>query len=537
MDARRNIVASLLLLLSFLDYARGDDLLSCLSSGGVRNFTTYYTGDYLQLLQLSIQNLRYAKPFVNKPVALILPENKEQVAAAIRCSTRGSWLIRLRSGGHSFEGLSSRADVPFVLIDLMNLNKISTDLDAETAWVESGATLGEIYHAIATSSKKHGFSGGMCPTTGSGGHISGGGYGALVRKYGLASDNVVDAILVDAEGRLIDRKAMGEDVFWAIRGGGGGNWGAVVAWKIRMLRVPETVTAFRVSRNGSPSEMAKLLHKWQLIASKLEDDFFLQLLVLPGGNQSQSASISIFFAGMYLGPKASTLAIANRAFPELNLKAQECIETSWANALILIRGDEAVQTVEDLKNRYTYRKTFTKAKSDYVKYPIPLFALEKALNLVARQTKASVLLDPHGGFTGRVRSDATPFPHRAGTIFGIEYYVDWNEEDDANGPQYIEGLQTLYEYMTPFVSKNPRGSYVNSVDLDLGMLDWTDQKLSGSKAVEVARKWGEKYFMGNYDRLVRAKTLIDPNNVFRHPQSIPPLGIHEEMLKCKFNLR
>ena len=60
---------------------------------------------------------------------------------------------------------------------------------------------------------------GICPSVGIGGHISGGGFGTLVRKHGLAADHVVDAYLIDVNGKILDRKSMGEDVFWAIRGG------------------------------------------------------------------------------------------------------------------------------------------------------------------------------------------------------------------------------------------------------------------------------------------------------------------------------
>ncbi|XP_058074189.1 reticuline oxidase-like [Magnolia sinica] len=234
--ASNSKIMLLFLLASLLTCACSEQLFSCLSSGGVTNFSTYDAPSYLHLLDHSIQNPRYAAPSINKPYAVILPENTQQVATAIRCSRAGSWDIRLRSGGHSFEGMSSVSDTPFVIIDMMNLNHITLDLESETAWVEAGVTIGELYHAIGTSSSHYAFSAGICPTVGTGGHISGGGYGMLSRKFGLAADNVVDAILIDADGRIFDRETMGEDVFWAIRGGGGGNWGAVVSWKIRLLK-------------------------------------------------------------------------------------------------------------------------------------------------------------------------------------------------------------------------------------------------------------------------------------------------------------
>ncbi|KAF6134961.1 hypothetical protein GIB67_037488 [Kingdonia uniflora] len=75
-------------------------------------------------------------------------------------------------------------------------------MESKTAWVEAGATLGEIYYEVSRASSHFGFPAGLYPTIGSGGHIGSEGWGLMSRKYGLASDNVVDAILVDSNGRL-----------------------------------------------------------------------------------------------------------------------------------------------------------------------------------------------------------------------------------------------------------------------------------------------------------------------------------------------
>ncbi|PHT29975.1 hypothetical protein CQW23_30474 [Capsicum baccatum] len=126
------------------------------------------------------------------------------------------------------------------MLDLSNLNEIKIDLNEETAWVQAGATLGELYYAIAKRSKVHGFPGGVCFSVGTGGLISGGGLGALTSKFGLAAVNVVDARVMDVNGNILDRE-MNEDLFWAVRGGGGASFGVIVPWKLKLVRVPEKV--------------------------------------------------------------------------------------------------------------------------------------------------------------------------------------------------------------------------------------------------------------------------------------------------------
>ncbi|RZC81037.1 hypothetical protein C5167_043605 [Papaver somniferum] len=128
-----------------------------------------------------MQNPLFAKPTVSKPSFIVMPGSKEELSSTVHCCTRESWTIRLRSGGHSYEGLSYTVDTPFVIVDMMNLNRISIDVVSETAWVESGATLGELYYAIVQSTGTLGLTAGWCPTVGSGGHISCGGFGMMSR--------------------------------------------------------------------------------------------------------------------------------------------------------------------------------------------------------------------------------------------------------------------------------------------------------------------------------------------------------------------
>ncbi|KAF2317911.1 hypothetical protein GH714_041231 [Hevea brasiliensis] len=100
--------------------------------------------------------------------------------------------LRVRSGGHDYEGLSyaSEIETPFIVVDLSKLRSINVDIEDNSAWVQAGATIGEAYYRIAEKSNIHGFPAGLCSSLGIGGHITGGAYGSMMRKYGLGADNV-----------------------------------------------------------------------------------------------------------------------------------------------------------------------------------------------------------------------------------------------------------------------------------------------------------------------------------------------------------
>ncbi|PIA53658.1 hypothetical protein AQUCO_00900318v1 [Aquilegia coerulea] len=374
-----------------------------------------------------------------------------------------------------------------------------------------------MYYAISQASSSLSFPAGWCPTVGIGGHFSGGGYGLLTRKYGLSADNVIDALLVSSTGHVLDRKAMGEDVFWAIRGGGGGVWGAVYAWKIQLVPIPAIITTFKFKRTGTKYELSRLLYKWQFIAPMLDDDFSLAVMVSAHENSSQPF---LNFFGLYLGDASTAVNSMNGVFLELGFTKENCKEMSWIDSFVYLAEFE---TITDFKDRFSsFDKSPFKVKVDYVKNPIPLEEIISILGILEKESHAFIVLNGQGGVMNSIQTNTIPFPHRAGNLYTIDYIVAWSEEEDWRRRYFIEWLRRFYNYMEPFVSKNPRVGYVNYVDLDFGQLDWTNKTLS-INAVEMSRTWGEKYFLSNYDRLVRAKTIIDPENVFHHPQSIPAL--------------
>lgn len=216
-----------------------EDFLKCLSHRINDNtivskiIHTSKDSSLFSILDSSIQNPRFSVPETPKPVSIVTPVRASDVQTVIRCALLHGIHVRTRSAGHGWEGQSYIAyNKPYVVIDLRNLRSISLDVENRTGWVRSLAFPASIH-----------------PTVGVGGQFSGGGYGTLLRKYGLAADNIIDALVVDARGRILDRQAMGEDYFWAIRGGGGSSFGVVLSWKIKLVDVPSTVTVFKVQKH------------------------------------------------------------------------------------------------------------------------------------------------------------------------------------------------------------------------------------------------------------------------------------------------
>ncbi|KAL8033828.1 hypothetical protein ABFX02_13G181700 [Erythranthe guttata] len=508
-----------------------EDFLECLSEEfhnypSISNVT--YTpinnsSSYSSILRFSIQNLRFTSDSTPKPLVIITPEHESQIPPIIHCAKDSEVQIRTRSGGHDYEGLSYVSQVPFIILDLINFSEITVDAENKTAWVESGSTIGSLYYRIAEKSPVLGFPAGVCPTVGVGGHFSGGGYGNLLRKYGLAADNVIDARLIDVNGRILDRQSMGEDLFWAIRGGGGASFGVILAWKVQLVDVPERVTVFTVQKTLEQNA-SRLIHRWQYVASKFDEDLFIRIIIARANSSSSqtggnNVTLSASFNSIFLGGVDRLLPMMQESFPELGLVREDCTEMSWIESILYFDGFP-IENREVLLNRTQRSVRYFKAKSDYVQTPIPEFALEGIWRLFfePEADEAVVIFSPYGGRMDEVPESSIPFPHRAGNLYKIQHLVYWEKEEDQNSGRYLSWIRRLYGYMAPYVSRFPRAAYINYRDLDIGV-----NRNEGRTSYAEASVWGMKYFKGNFERLVRVKTMVDPRNFFRNEQSIPSL--------------
>ena len=401
-----------------------------------------------------------------RPDAVIEPLDSRDVQAVLRWADRHDVRVTARSGGHSYAGYSTLGEG--VVVDLRRLDGIAVDRGGGRASIGAGA------HAIAISEAlaRHGGAVplGSCPTVGLGGLALGGGYGLAGRAWGLTADAVTGIVVVTPDGRLrrVDRR-RDEDLFWALRGGGGGNFGIATRFELRVRRATRAAW-FR----GSLPSGADAIAAWQAWAP--ETDPALTSLLQLGTN----GSVSVL--GQHLGSEAELgrlLGPLRRAGASLTTgsSAYEPLQVRWANG------------------RTSPRTTFS-AKSHYVDRGLPAGARAALLAELARGApgldSGMLLLDAYGGALNRPRARATAFVHRSAR-FSIQYLA-YHADDGAASRAW---LRRMHRIVAPHAS----GAYQNYIDGELA-------------------GWRRAYYGRNLDRLEAVRARYDPNRRFRFARSI-----------------
>ncbi|RYR64292.1 hypothetical protein Ahy_A03g010426 [Arachis hypogaea] len=370
---------------------------------------TKTNSSYSSILQFSLQNLRFSYNNTPKPLVIVTPLQPSQVQATVICSQLHGLQIRIRSGGHDYEGLSYVSQLPFVIIDFINYRKIQVDVENRAAWVQVGAT-----------------------------------------------------------------------------------------------------------------NATKLVHKWQSVASKLDNNLVLGLLLQTVNSSINKGELTVqaLFNGLFLGGVDKLLPLVQESFPELGLAKEDCTEMSWIESTLYSSGSYGQQPLEVLLNRSQVNTDSFKAKSDIITDPIPESGLEGLWRLMFEDEAKDLelVIFPFGGRMSEIPESEIPFPHRAGVLYQIQYSLHWQQKGEEVAQRRINWMRKLYSYMEPFVSKSPRKAYINYRDLDIGV-----NNIHGNTSYEQASIWGHKYFNNNFKRLAYVKTKVDPLNFFRFEQSIPTL--------------
>ncbi len=448
-------------------WAAGDPRLKSLAAA-VRGPVLARGGSRYETARLEYDSLYDAV----KPLAVVQPLDAADVAAVVKWAARTNVQIVARSGGHSYGGYSTVANG--VVVDLARLRGVT--VKHGRALVGAGARLGNIYTSLAT----HGLAipAGTCPSVGIGGHALGGGFGLASRAWGLASDNVLAVQIVTADGKVIVADARHHpDIYWACRGGGGGNFGIATRFTFRTHAVTHGSYFVATWPWAQAAEVVAAFLGW---APHQPDALgaLCRLAAGPGG-----PTVQVF--GQFLGSEAALKTSLGSLHPPATK-----LTTGTATWLDLVKR-WAGCLGHNLPGCAVPGHTAFVGASDYLaRIPAPA-RLARFSDVIESRGALSgaLLIDSYGGAINRVKPGATAFVHRH-LLASIQYYAG-----GAGARTWVDASRAALE---PAVSG---AAYVNYIDPHLA-------------------NWQRAYYGSNLARLRAIKKKVDPHNLFHFAQSI-----------------
>ena len=416
-------------------------------------------------------------PSINKRPALIVQvTGAADVRTAVDFAREHSLLLAVKCGGHSPSGQSTCDGG--MMIDLSAFRGVRVDPVAKRAWVAGGSLLGAVDHEAMS----HGLvtTLGTVSHTGVGGLTTGGGFGRVGRRFGLALDNVMAVDVVNADGQLRHAsRTENPDLYWGVRGAGG-NFGVVTSFEFQLHPMQRRVVGgdivYPIAR---AREVLSLFADYSPSApDALYMDYFM---AQPPGGAPGVAGINV----CYSGPEAS----AERALAPLRkLGSPLADEIKAIDYTALQRSGD----VKDPRARSSYLKGgfTTEVKPGLITTIIEGFEGDPARSTV-------LFFQQGGGAVGRVAPTATAFPHRYAKQTMITV-VDWKFGEDA--ARHTAWIKQYWSRLEPFTY----GFYTNALGGD-----------------ETAKAINENY-RENYPRLVAIKNKYDPGNLFRLNANVQP---------------
>jgi FAD/FMN-containing dehydrogenase len=440
------------------------------------------TGDLVTPREVDYDDARstlYGK--TARPLAVARVASAEDVAATVTFARTHGLPLSVRSGGHSLAHYSVVNGA--IVVDFSAMKRVSIDPETRIAHVEAGATSGD----LATPAHEHGLalSTGDTHSVGIGGLTTGGGIGFMVRKYGLAIDNLLEAEVVTADGKILTASEhQHQDLFWAIRGGGG-NFGIITRFTFQLAPVdqilggdlmlpasPEVIRGFLDYAATAPDDLtliANVMHAppAPYVPAERVGELVLSILVTWSGT-IEDGEMAIAPLRRLATPVAD--AVGPMPYPAIyNFTAHQAaphgasVRMMFADEL----SDEAIVAMLDAMER---------SSSPF----------------------SIVQLRGMGGAYARVGNAATAFAHRERRYF-VAVIAVWLDQTEDHAV-HEAWTSALWEQLRP----EGTGVYVNFLERE------------GDERIR------EAYPGATYERLQSIKAAYDPGNVFRFNQNILP---------------
>jgi FAD/FMN-containing dehydrogenase len=424
-----------------------------------------------------------------RPAAIIRCAGAGDVIRGVNLAREHGLLLAVRGGGHNIAG-NAVCDGGLML-DLTPMKSVRVNPADDTVRVEPGVTLGEMDRE--TQAFGLAVPVGINSTTGVAGLTLGGGFGWLTRKYGMTVDNLISADVVTADGRLVRASAdENDDLFWAIRGGGG-NFGVVTSFEFQGRRVgPQVLSGLVVH----PFENAReILTAYPNLALRAPDELTCWVVLrkappLPFLPEEWHGREVLVLALCYAGD----LEDGEKAMAEFRALGQPIADVVAPHPF---HGWQAA-----------FDPLLTPGSRNYWKSHDFMQLSEEPVNILLDAIgklptpECEVFMAQVGGAMSRVADDATAYPQRQ-AHFVMNVHTRW--QDPAQDDECIGWARALFNEVAPYSAGSV---YVNF------MPDDEEDRVSGA-------------YGGNYERLSRIKAKWDPDNMFRMNHNIAPTPVEQ----------
>jgi len=415
------------------------------------------------------------------PLAVLRCASAADVQAGLAHALARRLPVSLRSGGHSYVGSSTGSGL---VIDVGPLN--SVQLQGDVAVVGAGATLADVYGTLLPLGRS--VASGSCLSVGIAGITMGGGFGVVDRSQGLTCDQLLGAQLVTPDGRLVDCDAQQQaDLFWALRGGGGGHLGVLTQLRLRTHALgPLQQFEADFPLDALPAALAAW-QDWQ--AQGLPDAIWSQFVLPAGSPQFRIWGVAAGDSAALQPFWTSLLQRIGRAPSFERWQA-----SSYGSVMMgACQGYSLPQChLPSQREGGLLRRVSMTAASDFFDRPLDAAGIAGlSAGVAARQGTGVVVLNLMGGAIARVAPEATAFAHRR-ALFSAQYLCEYAsgtaESTLAGAEQWAQGMR---ERLQPWSSG---GAYVNYPNA-----------LQGRAA--------EAFFGANLARLRAIKAAVDPQGV------------------------